>query len=119
MFIISWSFSAGVPNLIRADMVKEGVCVIDVGITRIIDKTTGKSQLVGDVDFEGEFSFVMVYLKQDVGYYLKLWRATYYFEVDRMELKYLMLDVQNLGVLFSKFEKIFHIMNFWRLPLKS
>lgn len=47
------NYFVGVPNLIRADMVKEGVCIIDVGITRIIDKTSGKSQLVGDVDFEG------------------------------------------------------------------
>ncbi|XP_054265821.1 bifunctional methylenetetrahydrofolate dehydrogenase/cyclohydrolase, mitochondrial-like isoform X1 [Macrosteles quadrilineatus] len=45
--------AAGVPNLIQADMVKEGACVIDVGITRIIDKATGKNRLVGDVDFEG------------------------------------------------------------------
>ncbi|XP_067010772.2 bifunctional methylenetetrahydrofolate dehydrogenase/cyclohydrolase, mitochondrial [Anabrus simplex] len=45
--------AAGVPNLIRADMVKEGVCVIDVGITRIKDEKTGKDKLVGDVDFEG------------------------------------------------------------------
>lgn len=45
--------AAGVPNLIRPEMVKEGACVIDVGITRILDKDTGKSVLVGDVDFEG------------------------------------------------------------------
>lgn len=45
--------AAGVPNLIRADMVKEGVCIIDVGITRIKDEKTGKDRLVGDVDFEG------------------------------------------------------------------
>lgn len=45
---------SGVPNLIRADMVKPGACVIDVGITRIHDKKTGKSKLVGDVDFNGE-----------------------------------------------------------------
>lgn len=44
---------SGVPNLIRADMVKPGACIIDVGITRIRDKT-GKSKLVGDVDFNGE-----------------------------------------------------------------
>jgi len=43
--------AAGVPNLIRADMVKPGACIIDVGITRIRDKKTGKSKLVGDVDF--------------------------------------------------------------------
>lgn len=46
----------GVPNLIRANMVKPGACIIDVGITRIIDKVTGKSKLVGDVDFDGEFT---------------------------------------------------------------
>ena len=46
---------SGVPNLIRADMVKPGACVIDVGITRMRDKKTGKSKLVGDVDFNGEY----------------------------------------------------------------
>lgn len=44
--------AAGVPNLIRADMVKPGACIIDVGITRIHDKKTEKSKLVGDVDFD-------------------------------------------------------------------
>lgn len=29
-----------------------GATVIDVGITRIFDETTGKNKLVGDVDFE-------------------------------------------------------------------
>jgi len=37
----------GVPNLIKEDMVKEGVIVIDIGINRL---ESGK--LVGDVDFE-------------------------------------------------------------------
>lgn len=46
--------AAGVPGLIRADMVKPGACIIDVGLTRIVDKETGKAKLVGDVDFEGE-----------------------------------------------------------------
>uniref|UniRef100_A0A1B6C2H7 methenyltetrahydrofolate cyclohydrolase n=1 Tax=Clastoptera arizonana TaxID=38151 RepID=A0A1B6C2H7_9HEMI len=45
--------AAGVPNLIRPEMVKEGACIIDVGITRVVDRETGKSQLVGDVDFKG------------------------------------------------------------------
>jgi len=36
----------GVPNLIKSDMVKEGVVVIDAGIARVEGKT------VGDVDFE-------------------------------------------------------------------
>ena len=40
--------AAGVPGLIKADMVKEGVVVIDVGINRLPD-----GHLVGDVDFEG------------------------------------------------------------------
>ena len=43
--------AAGVPNLIRADMVKKNTIVIDVGINRISD-LNGKSKLVGDVDFE-------------------------------------------------------------------
>ncbi len=38
-------------GLIKADMVKEGVIIIDVGINRILDKE-GKSKLVGDVDFD-------------------------------------------------------------------
>ena len=37
----------GKPNLITADMVKEGVIVIDIGINRLDD-----GRLVGDVDFE-------------------------------------------------------------------
>ncbi|KAF7200322.1 bifunctional methylenetetrahydrofolate dehydrogenase/cyclohydrolase, mitochondrial [Nothobranchius furzeri] len=45
--------AAGIPNLITADMIKEGAAVIDVGINRIQDPVTGKSRLVGDVDFEG------------------------------------------------------------------
>ncbi|XP_030620979.1 putative bifunctional methylenetetrahydrofolate dehydrogenase/cyclohydrolase 2 [Chanos chanos] len=45
--------AAGVPHLITEDMVKQGAAVIDVGINRIQDPVTGKSRLVGDVDFEG------------------------------------------------------------------
>ncbi|XP_067879508.1 bifunctional methylenetetrahydrofolate dehydrogenase/cyclohydrolase, mitochondrial-like isoform X1 [Heterodontus francisci] len=44
--------AAGIPNLITADMIKEGAAVIDVGINRIQDPITGKPKLVGDVDFE-------------------------------------------------------------------
>lgn len=44
--------ATGIPHLITADMVKEGVCVIDVGITRLKDPKTGASRLVGDVDFD-------------------------------------------------------------------
>lgn len=39
--------AAGVPGLIKAEMVKEGATVIDVGITRLEN-----NKLVGDVDFE-------------------------------------------------------------------
>ncbi len=43
----------GVPNYIKADMVKEGVVVIDVGITRVEDKSAEKGyRITGDVDFE-------------------------------------------------------------------
>jgi methylenetetrahydrofolate dehydrogenase (NADP+)/methenyltetrahydrofolate cyclohydrolase len=45
--------AAGRPNTITADMVKDGVVVIDVGVNRVEDKTAKKGyRLVGDVDFE-------------------------------------------------------------------
>lgn len=45
--------AAGHPKTITADMVKEGVVVIDVGVNRIDDPTAKKGyRLVGDVDFE-------------------------------------------------------------------
>lgn len=45
--------AAGSPNLLTADMVKEGVTVIDVGINRIDDPSSPRGyRLVGDVDFE-------------------------------------------------------------------
>lgn len=48
--------AVGVPRVITADMVKEGVVVIDVGINRIEDPTAKSgSRLVGDVDYEGIF----------------------------------------------------------------
>lgn len=45
---------SGIPKLITADMVKEGATVIDVGINHIHDPLTGKTKLVGDVDFDGK-----------------------------------------------------------------
>lgn len=42
----------GKARVITADMVSEGTVVIDVGVNRIQDPDTGKSRLVGDVDFE-------------------------------------------------------------------
>ena len=45
--------AAGKPNTITADMVKDGVVVIDVGVNRIEDATKKKGfRLVGDVDFD-------------------------------------------------------------------
>jgi len=45
--------AAGRPNTITADIVKEGVVVIDVGVNRVDDPTKKKGyRLVGDVDFE-------------------------------------------------------------------
>ncbi|XP_059131207.1 bifunctional methylenetetrahydrofolate dehydrogenase/cyclohydrolase 2, mitochondrial [Peromyscus eremicus] len=44
--------AAGIPKLITADMVREGAAVIDVGINYVQDPLTGKTKLVGDVDFE-------------------------------------------------------------------
>jgi methylenetetrahydrofolate dehydrogenase (NADP+) / methenyltetrahydrofolate cyclohydrolase len=45
--------AVGKTQMITADMVKPGAVVIDVGINRIEDLSTGKSRLVGDVDFDG------------------------------------------------------------------
>ncbi|MBP8724775.1 MAG: bifunctional methylenetetrahydrofolate dehydrogenase/methenyltetrahydrofolate cyclohydrolase FolD [Saprospiraceae bacterium] len=43
----------GIPRFLKADMVREGAVVIDVGINRIDDPTTNRGfRLVGDVDFE-------------------------------------------------------------------
>jgi methylenetetrahydrofolate dehydrogenase (NADP+)/methenyltetrahydrofolate cyclohydrolase len=41
--------AVGVPHLIRADWVKPGAAVLDVGITRVTDPETGKGTLTGDV----------------------------------------------------------------------
>ncbi|MBA3985271.1 MAG: bifunctional 5,10-methylene-tetrahydrofolate dehydrogenase/5,10-methylene-tetrahydrofolate cyclohydrolase [Flavobacteriales bacterium] len=43
----------GVPNFLKAEMVKEGAVIIDVGITRVPDETSAKGyKITGDVDFE-------------------------------------------------------------------
>jgi 5,10-methylene-tetrahydrofolate dehydrogenase/methenyl tetrahydrofolate cyclohydrolase len=45
--------AAGQPNLIRGEMVKEGVVVIDVGINRVADETSEKGyKLTGDCHYE-------------------------------------------------------------------
>jgi methylenetetrahydrofolate dehydrogenase (NADP+)/methenyltetrahydrofolate cyclohydrolase len=43
----------GVPNYLKSNMVKDGVVVIDVGITRVLDESNAKGYVItGDVDFE-------------------------------------------------------------------
>lgn len=43
----------GIPEFLKADMVKDGVTVVDVGITRLKDENAPKGyRIVGDVDFE-------------------------------------------------------------------
>ena len=42
----------GSPNFVKADMVKEGVVVVDVGITRVKDDSEKGYKIVGDVDYE-------------------------------------------------------------------
>ena len=53
----------GVPEFLKADMVKDGVVVIDVGITRVDDASNAKGYVIkGDVDFDGvskKASFIM------------------------------------------------------------
>jgi methylenetetrahydrofolate dehydrogenase (NADP+)/methenyltetrahydrofolate cyclohydrolase len=46
--------AVGIPEMVKADWVKPGACVIDVGINRIDvpEHGEGKTRLVGDVDFE-------------------------------------------------------------------
>jgi len=41
--------AVGIPNFLKADMVKPGAAVIDIGINQITDED-GKSRIVGDVD---------------------------------------------------------------------
>jgi methylenetetrahydrofolate dehydrogenase (NADP+)/methenyltetrahydrofolate cyclohydrolase len=46
--------AAGRPNTITADMVKDGVVIIDVGVNRVEDSSKKRGyRLVGDVDFVG------------------------------------------------------------------
>ncbi|MEC5157351.1 bifunctional 5,10-methylenetetrahydrofolate dehydrogenase/5,10-methenyltetrahydrofolate cyclohydrolase [Chryseobacterium sp. MP_3.2] len=42
----------GDPNFLKADMIKEGAIIIDVGITRVEDDSEKGYRLIGDVDFE-------------------------------------------------------------------
>ena len=43
----------GIPEFIKEDMVKKGVVVIDVGITRVVDENNSKGYVIkGDVDYK-------------------------------------------------------------------
>ena len=43
----------GVPNFLKADMVKEGAVIIDVGITRVPDESAAKGYVItGDVEYD-------------------------------------------------------------------
>lgn len=43
----------GIPGFLKADMVKEGVVIIDVGISRVPDESHSRGYIIkGDVDFE-------------------------------------------------------------------
>ncbi|SMG31535.1 bifunctional methylenetetrahydrofolate dehydrogenase/methenyltetrahydrofolate cyclohydrolase [Agreia pratensis] len=42
--------AVGVPGLIKAEWIKPGAAVLDVGISRVVDAETGKARLRGDVD---------------------------------------------------------------------
>jgi methylenetetrahydrofolate dehydrogenase (NADP+) / methenyltetrahydrofolate cyclohydrolase len=44
--------AVGRPEMVKADWIKPGACVIDVGINRVPSKVEGKTRLVGDADFE-------------------------------------------------------------------
>ncbi len=43
----------GIPEFLTADMVKDNACIIDVGITRVVDQNNPKGYVIkGDVSFE-------------------------------------------------------------------
>ena len=49
--------AVGIPNLVTEDMVKEGVSIIDVGISRVEDSSKKSGyKIVGDVDFENIYN---------------------------------------------------------------
>ena len=41
--------AAGVPGIITADMVRPGAAVLDVGVSRVLDESTGRAVVAGDV----------------------------------------------------------------------
>ena len=60
----------GKANFVTSEMIKEGACIIDVGITRVTSNVTKSGwKLLGDVDFEN--------VKDKVSYNSCSWRRTY------------------------------------------
>ncbi len=45
--------AVGRPEMVKADWIKPGACVIDVGINRVASAEPGTTRLVGDVDYAG------------------------------------------------------------------
>jgi methylenetetrahydrofolate dehydrogenase (NADP+) / methenyltetrahydrofolate cyclohydrolase len=45
--------AVGRAEMVKADWIKPGACVIDVGINRVPSDVEGKTRLVGDVDYAG------------------------------------------------------------------
>ena len=43
--------AVGRPEMVKAEWIKPGACVIDVGINRVPAAVEGKTRLVGDVDY--------------------------------------------------------------------
>jgi methylenetetrahydrofolate dehydrogenase (NADP+) / methenyltetrahydrofolate cyclohydrolase len=43
--------AVGRPEMVKAEWIKPGACVIDVGINRVASSVEGKTRLVGDVDY--------------------------------------------------------------------
>lgn len=41
--------AAGVPGIVGGDMVRDGVVLVDVGVSRVTDPETGKSRVAGDI----------------------------------------------------------------------
>ena len=44
--------AAGVPGIVTGDMVRDGVVLVDVGVSRVTDPVSGKSRVAGDVSPE-------------------------------------------------------------------
>lgn len=44
--------AAGVPGIVTGEMVRDGVVLVDVGVSRVTDPETGKSRVAGDVSAE-------------------------------------------------------------------